>query len=133
MFPGLDVEINVRVVGSPKPNIIPDNSFENMDQNYFVFLFLFYVIEESTRFTNANTNPTLLSAINRLIFIQSMQSFSILPNDREIVFLPLPALKDGTTPAETFDSNRRAKIASTKPAPHLQIAAIVNALTPTHD
>lgn len=121
-----NVEINEQVVGPPKPTITTDNSFENTDQNSFVFPSLFYVTEESTRFT-------LASATNTYIPIQSMQSSSSRLNNQETISLRLPALKDGTASAETVDSNCTAKTVPTEPAPHPETLAVVPASTPMPD
>lgn len=100
-----DVNFNEQVVGPPKPVITIDNSFEKeTNQNSFVFLSLSYVIEEPTRFTNADTNPTLVPVSN---IHETPSPLQPLDNPGSIMS-QLPILLHNTETAQMREANGRS-------------------------
>ena len=97
-------------------------------------------MEESTRFANADINPTLVPTANTVIPSQSMQSSSSRANNQDTISLQLPALKDGTASAETVDSNCTQKsheqnpllILKLQPLYLLQFLRLIETKFPAH-
>ena len=143
VFVRRDVRFNERVVGPARPILTVDNSFEgeNADKS-LIFPSLPPETEDSTRFTYADTNPTLAPVTDTSIAPDTTPSSPQIAENPDSTMSQLPTFLHGTDTTETRGRNEinadsfgtaHSHPSNTTPAPSNRLPAASNPTTTAHN